>query len=215
MNEAELSARQTIVRLGKSLYERGYTVGTAGNISVRLADGFLITPTDACLGFLQAADLAKVDLGGHWLSGEKPSKTIALHKAVYEAAPHTNGIVHTHSTHLVALTLKGVWTTSDILPPITPYQLMKVGHTPLIKYRLPGHDDVAREVASYAGKARTHRAVMLERLGPVVWESSIEKACYALEELEETAKLYLANANVTPLDKTAIEALNAKFGCAW
>jgi 3-dehydro-4-phosphotetronate decarboxylase len=215
MDELELGARQAIVRLGQSLYMRGYAVGTAGNISARISDGFLITPTDACLGFLSTVDIAKVNVNGDWLSGEKPSKTIALHKSIYKAAPHANGIVHTHSTQLVSLTLKGVWSEQDILPPITPYQVMKVGHTPLIKYRLPGHDDVALEVASYASKAKTHRAVMLERLGPVVWESSVEKACFALEELEETAKLYLANADVTPLEPQAIEALNAKFGCAW
>jgi 3-dehydro-4-phosphotetronate decarboxylase len=204
-----------MVRLGASLYQRGYTVGSAGNLSVRLVDGFLITPTDACLGSLDAQVITKLDLNCHWVSGGKPSKTIALHRRIYEANASAQGIVHTHSTHLVALTLRGAWRKDDILPPITPYQVMKVGHVPLIDYDLPGTQAVADQVAEFAQTNQNLRAVMLERLGPVVWEQSLEKACYALEELEETAKLMMLCPDAKALSTENIEALNQKFHSHW
>jgi 3-dehydro-4-phosphotetronate decarboxylase len=215
MMELETQARQTMVRLGASLFQRGYTVGSAGNLSVRLLDGFLITPTDACLGNLEAKSISKLDSHYNWIAGEKPSKTIALHRRIYEANPATQGVVHTHSTHLVALSLRGVWNKNDILPPITPYQIMKVGHVPLIEYDLPGAQSVADQVAERAKLNQHLRAVMLERLGPVVWEQSLEKACYALEELEETAKLMMLCPNVQSLSLDHIAALNEKFNCRW
>ena len=131
----ESRIREEICTVGASLYNRGYTVGAAGNISARLDDGWLITPTDACLGRLDPAALSKVDAAGNWVSGAKPSKTLALHQGIYRANPEARGIVHTHSTHLVALTLAGVWRPDEVLPPITPYQVMKVGRIPLIAYR--------------------------------------------------------------------------------
>lgn len=161
----EARLREEICTVGASLYARGYTVGSAGNISARLDDGWLITPTDACLGRLDPAAIAKVGLDGDWVSGDKPSKTLALHRQVYDRNPGVGGVVHTHSTHLVALTLAGVWRPDDILPPITPYQVMKVGHIPLISYARPGAASVAEQVAQLANKVR---GVMLERLGPVV-----------------------------------------------
>ncbi len=194
----ENALRQEICDVGRLLYGRGYTVGSAGNISARLDDGWLITPTDACLGRMDPADIAKVNLAGEWVSGSKPSKTLALHREVYDRNPEVGGVVHTHSTHLVALTLAGVWREDDILPPLTPYQVMKVGHIPLIPYERPGSPKVAERVAELANSVR---GVMLERLGPVVWESSVAKACYALEELEETARLWLmSNPKPAPLD---------------
>ena len=130
MTEAAL--RDEICRVGASLFARGYVHAAAGNISVRLADGFLITPTDACLGLLDAQQLAKVSADGTQLSGARASKTLGLHRRIYESAPEAQCIIHSHSTHLVALTLAGVWRPGDILPPITPYYVMKVGHVPLI-----------------------------------------------------------------------------------
>jgi ribulose-5-phosphate 4-epimerase/fuculose-1-phosphate aldolase len=209
----EEQLREEICIVGKSLYERGYTVGSAGNISARLEDGWLITPTDACLGRLKPQEIAKVSKDGTWVSGNKPSKTLELHRQVYDRNPEVNGVVHTHSTSLVALTLAGGWNNDDILPPLTPYQVMKVGHVPLIAYQRPGSPDVAAQVAHLAN---TVRGVMLERLGPVVWESSVSKASFALEELEETAKLWMmSNPKPAPLGEEAIEDLRRVFSVKW
>ena len=209
----EEQLREEICIVGKSLYDRGYTVGSAGNISARLEDGWLITPTDACLGRLTPQEIAKVSKDGTWVSGSKPSKTLELHRQVYDRNPEVNGVVHTHSTSLVALTLAGVWNNDDILPPLTPYQVMKVGHIPLIAYQRPGSPDVAVQVAQLAN---TVRGVMLERLGPVVWESSVSKASFALEELEETAKLWMmSNPKSAPLGEEAIEDLRRVFSVKW
>lgn len=209
----ESAVREEICTVGRLLYGRGYTVGSAGNISARLDDGWLITPTDACLGRLEPAAIAKVNLAGEWVSGDKPSKTLALHRQVYDRNPGVGGVVHTHSTHLVALTLAGVWHVDDILPPITPYQVMKVGHIPLVPYARPGSPKVAERVAQLANSVR---GVMLERLGPVVWESSVAKACYALEELEETARLWLmTQPRPMPLDGAALDELRDTFGAKW
>ncbi len=209
----EQAQREEICDVGYSLYQRGYTVGSAGNISARLDDGWLITPTDVCLGRLSPAAIAKVNLKGEWVSGDKPSKTLALHRQVYDRNPTVGGVVHTHSTHLVALTLAGVWRADDILPPLTPYQVMKVGHIPLIGYQRPGSPKVAEQVALLANSVR---GVMLERLGPVVWESSVAKASYALEELEETARLWLmSNPRPAPMDQAALDELRETFGAHW
>lgn len=209
----EAALREEICDVGRSLYQRGYTVGSAGNISARIDDGWLITPTDACLGRLDPAAIAKVNLAGEWVSGDKPSKTLALHRQVYDRNPGVGGVVHTHSTHLVALTLAGVWHPDDILPPLTPYQVMKVGHIPLIGYQRPGSPKVAEQVAQLANSVR---GVMLERLGPVVWESSVSKASYALEELEETARLWLmSDPRPQPLDQLALDELREAFNVHW
>ncbi|OCR22463.1 aldolase [Pseudomonas syringae] len=209
----ENTLREEICDVGRLLYSRGYTVGSAGNISARLDDGWLITPTDACLGRLNPGSIAKVNLAGEWVSGDKPSKTLALHRQVYDRNPDVGGVVHTHSTHLVALTLAGVWHEHDILPPLTPYQVMKVGHIPLIPYARPGSPKVAERVARLANSVR---GVMLERLGPVVWESSVSKASFALEELEETARLWLmSNPKPALLDRAALDELHEVFGVQW
>ncbi|WP_251862849.1 aldolase [Achromobacter sp. Marseille-Q4962] len=206
----ESRIREEICAVGASLYNRGYTVGSAGNISARLDDGWLITPTDACLGRLDPAELAKVDAGGNPVSGGRPSKTLALHRGVYAADPSARGIVHTHSTHLVALTLAGVWREDEVLPPITPYQVMKVGRIPLVRYRRPGDPQAAAQVAALAGRVR---GALFERLGPIVWERSVSQAAHALEELEETARLWLMTSpRPEPLPPAAIEELRAVFG---
>ncbi|HEY1611323.1 MAG TPA: aldolase [Paraburkholderia sp.] len=210
---AESRAREEIARIGADLYARRYTVGSAGNISARLDDGWLITPTDACLGHLDPAAIAKVDCSGQWVSGDKPSKTLALHRNIYEVNPSVHGVVHTHSTHLVALTLAGVWRSDDVLPPITPYQVMKVGHVPLIAYRRPGDPQVAERIRALANDVR---AVMLERLGPVVWGASVSQAAWALEELEETAQLWLMTSpRPAPLTDAQLDELRGTFGVKW
>jgi ribulose-5-phosphate 4-epimerase/fuculose-1-phosphate aldolase len=143
----EAFLREEICRVGRSLFERAYVHATAGNISVRLNDGFLITPTDACLGHLDPARLARLDAAGVQIGGDRASKTLALHRRIYGAAAEAACVIHTHSTHLVALTLEGVWRADDILPPITPYYVMKVGHVPLIPYHRPGDPGVGDLVA--------------------------------------------------------------------
>ncbi|WP_353175324.1 aldolase [Delftia acidovorans] len=209
----ESRIREQICATGASLYQRGYTVGAAGNISARLHDGWLITPTDACLGRLDPAELSKVDASGQWVSGAKPSKTLVLHRGIYSNDGEARAVIHTHSTHLVALTLSGVWREDEVLPPITPYQVMKVGRIPLIRYRRPGDPQAAAEVAALAGQVR---GALFERLGPVVWERSVEQASHVLEELEETARLWLmTHPRPQPLDAAAIDELRTTFGARY
>ncbi len=216
--------RLEICRIGRSLFERGYVHATAGNISVRLDEaqggGFLITPTDACLGFLEPGQLAWVDASGEQRSGERASKTLALHRRIYDAAPEARCVLHTHSTHLVALTLQGVWSQDDIVPPLTPYYVMKVGHVPLIPYHRPGDTAVAERVAqaitAAAQRGTPLRAVMLDRLGPNVWGGSPAQAMSTLEELEETARLWLmCHPKPAPLDDAQIDELRRHFGARW
>lgn len=219
MQEQELALE--VCRVGRSLFERGYVHATAGNISVRLADGFLITPTDACLGFLEPGRLARVGLDGTHRSGDRPSKTLALHRCIYEADPAAHCVIHTHSTHLVALTLAGVWQQDDILPPITPYFVMKVGHVPLVPYHRPGDpavgEHVLRLIRDRAAAGRPPlRAVMVDRLGPNVWHDSPQAAMATLEELEETAKLWqLTHRTPKPLSDDALAELARHFGATW
>ena len=218
MDEAAL--RREICRVGASLFERGYAHATAGNVSARLDDGFLITPTDACLGFLEPERLAKIDAAGNHAGGDRPSKTLALHRRIYAADREARCVIHTHSTHLVALTLAGVWSPEDIVPPITPYYVMKVGHVPLIPYHRPGDpavaEHVAHAIAHHQGRGTPIRAVMLERLGPNVWHDSPANAMAVLEELEETAKLWLlADRDIEPLDEARIAELRRAFGARW
>ena len=211
--------REEICRVGASLYARGYVHASAGNISVRLPDGgFLITPTDACLGRLDPARLAAVDAQGTQTSGDRASKTVALHRRIYAADADAGCVIHTHSTHLVALTLAGVWSADDIVPPITPYFVMKVGHVPLIPYHRPGDPAVAELVAARVQAMREAgtpiRAVMLERLGPNVWHRSPTEASAVLEELEETARLWLLT-RPAPLTDAQIAELRQHFGAIW
>jgi 3-dehydro-4-phosphotetronate decarboxylase len=217
----ESSPREEICRVGKSLFDRGYVHATAGNISVKQGDGsFLITSTDACLGFLDPARLAHVGADGVQTSGDRASKTLALHRRIYDAAPDARCVIHTHSTHCVALTLQGVWSDDDIVPPITPYFVMKVGHVPLVPYHRPGDpmvgDAVAERIALFALRGTPIRAVMLDRLGPNVWHDSPATAMAVLEELEETARLWLmCTPKPTPLSAAQIEDLRRMFGAAW
>ncbi len=225
----ESQARDEICRVGRSLFERGYVHATAGNISVRLdasdGGGFLITPTDACLGFLDPARLARLDAQGQQLSGDRASKTIALHLMIYRAAdqfdPKTCCVIHTHSTHCVALSLQPtLGSQPELLPALTPYFVMKVGHVPLIPYHRPGDPAaarcVARAIESYGRAGQPIRAVMLARLGPNVWHDSPAAAMAALEELEETARLALLSPLAPlPLNEAHIEELRQTFGARW
>ena len=222
----ESQAREAICRVGRSLFERRLVHASAGNISVRLDDGFLITPTDACLGTLDPAGLSRVDGQGQHIGGQRPSKTLALHQRIYQAArasdPNTCCVIHTHSTHCVALSLRDAAHAgpfgAELLPPLTPYFVMKVGHVPLIPYHRPGDpavaDRVAHAIAQHAHAGHPIRAVMLERLGPNVWHDSPEQAMATLDELEETAHLWhLCPARA--LDDTQIDALRRQFGARW
>jgi ribulose-5-phosphate 4-epimerase/fuculose-1-phosphate aldolase len=216
----EAFLREEICRIGRSLFERGFVHATAGNISVRLDDGFLITPTDACLGDLQPDRLARIDTSGTQTGGDRASKTLVLHRRIYGADAQARCVIHTHSTHLVALTLQGVWSEHDILPPITPYFVMKVGHVPLIPYHRPGEAQVgelvAQRIAAMAARGTPIRAVMLDRLGPNVWHRSPAEASAVLEELEETAKLWLlCQPRPQPLAELQIDELRRQFGAAW
>ena len=213
------SLRESVCRVGRSLFERGLAHITAGNISVRLPDGagFLITPTDACLGFLQPDALAWVDAEGRRQGGEPASKTLALHRRIYAGDPAAHCVLHTHSTHLVALTLAGVWRPEEVLPPITPYFVMKVGRVPLVAYRRPGDpavvDEVAALMADAAQRGERLRGVLCERLGPVVWQHSPDAAMALLEELEETARLWLMNPQrPAPLSPAQVDELHHVFG---
>ena len=227
MTEAE--AREEICRVGRSLFERGYVHATAGNISVRLDEseggGFLITPTDACLGFLVPGRLARLNAQAQQLSGDVASKTIALHVRIYGATGQfdlkTRCIIHTHSTHCVALTLRHpVHQQPELLPALTPYFVMKVGHVPVIAYHRPGAPEAAQQVAEairrYGEAGTPIRAVMLERLGPNVWHDSPAAAMATLEELEETARLAnLSAITPGPLTESQIEELRQTFGASW
>jgi 3-dehydro-4-phosphotetronate decarboxylase len=221
MSMTETQAREEICRVGRSLFERGYVHATAGNISVRLDDGFLITPTDACLGFLDPARLAKLDSQGQQVSGDKGSKTITLHRQIYAAASEhdadTGCVIHTHSTHCVALSLNAQGL--ELLPPITPYFVMKVGHVPLVPYHRPGSPDAAQAVAAlirqYAAQGAPIRAVMLSRLGPNVWHDTPAAAMATLEELEETARLALLAPHTQPLSDSDMDDLRQSFGARW
>ena len=225
----ETQAREEICRVGQSLFARGYVHATAGNISVRLDDGFLITPTDACLGFLDPARLSKLNLQGEQVSGDRASKTIALHTRIYAAArqfdANTRCVIHTHSTHCVALTLRDdvTHTTAEpreLLPAMTPYFVMKVGHVPVIDYHRPGAvtaaDAVERAILRYGQQGTPIRAVMLSRLGPNVWHDSPASAMATLEELEETARLAtLTHAPISPLSQPQLQELRDAFGARW
>jgi ribulose-5-phosphate 4-epimerase/fuculose-1-phosphate aldolase len=220
---SEEQLRAELCRVARSLFARGYVHGTTGNVSARLADGFLISATDACLGELVPEALVKVDANGAPAAkAARPSKTLALHLRIYGAASQARSVIHTHSRHLVAasLAVPADEDRDDLLPPITPYFVMKVGHVPLLAYRRPGDpavgDRVAAAIAAAERRGAPIRAVMLSRLGPNVWHESPAAAMAVLEELEETARLWLAaEAKPAALSTAQIDELRRHFGAHW
>ncbi|MBX5132197.1 aldolase [Rhizobium lentis] len=194
MSDARL--REEICLYARSLFERGLTPGSSGNISLRLEDGgWLVTPTNASLGFLDPARLSRLDAQGRLLSGDKPTKEIPLHTALYETRGSARAIVHLHSTHAVALTMLPEIDPRAALPPMTPYYLMRAGQTALVPYYRPGDPAVADAIRGLAGR---YSSLLLANHGPVVAGDSLEAAVFATEELEETAKLYLLLRNLNP-----------------
>lgn len=188
--------REDICRFGRSLFERGLTPGSSGNISVRLdGGGWLVTPTNASLGFLDPARLARLDGDGKLISGDAPTKEVPLHSALYQTRDAARAVVHLHSTHAVALTMLPEIDPRAALPPMTPYYLMRCGQTALLPYYRPGDPAVADAIKGLAGR---YAAVLLANHGPVVSGDTLEAAVFAMEELEETAKLYLLLRGLNP-----------------
>jgi 3-dehydro-4-phosphotetronate decarboxylase len=208
---SETRLREQIARFGKLIFDRGYTHGSTGNISVRLEDGsWLLTPTNSSLGSLDPAAISRLDRDGRHLSGGKPSKEAFLHQGVYAMRPTAGAIVHLHSTHSVAVSILEEVNPADALPPLTAYYVMRVGKLPLIPYYPPGDQalaDAVREVA------KDHAAVLLANHGPVVAGPDLESAVYSTEELEETAKLYLLvrGSRYRPLGPAQVAELHERF----
>jgi 3-dehydro-4-phosphotetronate decarboxylase len=203
---SEATLRDEMCRLGASIFARGLTFGSAGNISVRLEDGWLMTPTNVSLGRLDPARLAKLDAKGKLLSGDPPTKETFLHRAMYEERPQAGAVVHLHSTYSVAVSALAEIDPANVLPPITAYYVMRVGRLPLVPYFPPGDLSLAAAVKRLAGK---HHAVLLANHGPVVAGSSLDAAANAIEELEETAKLFLIlrGSKTRPLTEEQVAAL--------
>ncbi len=209
---AEARAREAVCRFARSLFERGLTPGSSGNISLRLEDGgLLVTPTNASLGFLDPARLTHLDASGRLVSGDPPTKEMPLHAALYETRPGAGAIVHLHCTHAVAVTLLPEIDPLAALPPLTPYSVMRCGQVALLPYYRPGDPAVADAIRGLAGR---HAAVLLANHGPVVAGDTLEAAVFAMEELEETAKLYLLLRGLNPrmLTPTQVDDLVRTFG---
>jgi 3-dehydro-4-phosphotetronate decarboxylase len=209
---SETKIREEICRLGRSLFERGLTPGSSGNISVGLDDGgWLVTPTNASLGSLDPARLSRLDPDGRLLSGDAPTKEVPLHAALYQTRRTARAVVHLHSTHSVALSMLPEIDPRAALPPMTAYYLMKCGATALVPYYRPGDPAVADAIKGLAGK---YASVLLANHGPVVAGETLEAAVFAIEELEETAKLYLLLRGLNPryLTPEQVKDLSKTFG---
>ncbi|MDX1506737.1 MAG: 3-oxo-tetronate 4-phosphate decarboxylase [Woeseiaceae bacterium] len=184
----ESVARERIVLHGESLHLRGYVPGSSGNISTRIADGILVSPTDSCLGRLDPARIAKLDLNGKHVSGDPPSKEAFLHALFYSSRKTAEAVVHLHCTHAVAISCRSDLDVHRPIAPLTPYFVMKVGRLKVLPYFPPGEEALAHAVEAVATR---HHAILLANHGPVVAGTSIDSAVYAIEELEEAAKLQL------------------------
>ena len=207
---SENSERDLICRLAKSLFDRGLTIGNSGNISVRLADGWLMTPTGSSMGSLDPNEISKLDLNGNLISGKSPTKESFLHIAMYDERPDSGAVVHLHSTHSVAVSCLAGIDKKNVLPPITAYYVMKIGKLPLVPYFPPGDINLAKAVKEMASN---HHAVLLANHGPVVAGKTLEDAVYAIEELEETARLFLLLRNMKTqyLNETQVKALEELY----
>jgi ribulose-5-phosphate 4-epimerase/fuculose-1-phosphate aldolase len=209
MTESE--TRERITTFARSLFDRGLTPGSSGNISVRLDDGgVLMTPTDASLGSLDPARLSRFDADGNHVSGDKPTKESNLHQAFYETRRSAGAVVHLHSVHAVAVSMLPDLDPAGIIPPLTPYYIMRVGDLALLPYFRPGDPAMAGAIRGLAGR---NAAVLLANHGPVVAGATLAAAVYAMEELEETARLHLLLRGLNPrvLTRSQIEDLNAHF----
>ena len=184
----EIKTRDLIVKMAKSLFDRGLTFGSSGNISVRMEDGWLMTPTGCSMGNIEPENISKLDINGNLISGDPPTKESFLHLAMYEKRPQDSAVVHLHSTHSVAVSCLDDINPKNVLPPITAYYVMRIGTLPLIPYFPPGDIKLAKVVREMASE---HHAVLLANHGPVVSGKCLQDAVYATEELEETAKLFL------------------------
>lgn len=202
--------RDAIARWARSLFERGFTVGSSGNISVRLEDGFLVTPTNACFGFLEPARLTRLDAAGRHVGGDAPTKELPLHSALYETRGAAQAIVHLHSTFSTALSCLEDTDPEDAIPPITPYVVMRVGKVPVLPYTRPGSPEAAPLIRARQGR---DAALLLANHGPVVAGKSLDAAVYAIEELEETARLLLLTRGmkVRHLTTEQVAELDAAF----
>ncbi|TWU28695.1 3-oxo-tetronate 4-phosphate decarboxylase [Bythopirellula polymerisocia] len=196
MNEQAI--RKQFVFFGKSLHQRGYACGSSGNISVRIDQDFLVSPTNSCLGQLEPEAISKINADGELLDGAPPTKEARLHLAYYAARPQEQAIVHLHSTYAVAISCLANLDSENVIPPLTAYFVMRIGKLPLVPFFPPGDAGLAEAVGVVAGKSH---AILLANHGPVVGGRDLESAVYAAEELEETAKLYLLlrGATVSPL----------------
>ncbi len=204
-------ARDEICRVGASLFNRGLTAGSSGNISVRLADGgWLMTPTNASLGNLDPNRLSHFDASGQLLSGDKPTKEAFLHFSMYGERSDAAAVVHLHSSHATAVSILADVDPEDVLPALTAYYIMRIGRLPLVPYFAPGDPDLAHAVKALAGQ---HHAVLLANHGPVVAGTSLANAQYATEELEETAKLFLMLQNhvLRTLTPQQVDELRSRF----
>ena len=208
MNENRL--REDIAALGRSLYARGLTHGSTGNISVRCDDGWLLTPTGSSLGNLDPARISRLDWNGRLLAGDPPSKEQALHLAMYEQRPHGGAVVHLHATHSVAVSVLADTDAGDALPPLTAYYVMRIGTLPMVPYFPPGDPALAAAVRVLAAR---HHAVLLANHGPVVAGSTLAAAADAIEELEATARLHLLlrGERTRPLDTTQVAELRQRY----
>lgn len=202
--------RDAICRAGQLLVERGLVHGTTGNISARTANGILLTPTGSALDRLDPERLSLLSPAGEHIGGDPPTKEFRLHRAVYDVRPNTNAVVHTHSTHSVAASMLAGVDTSDMLPPLTPYYVMRVGKCAVSPYRIPGDAQLAADITGLAGE---YHVVVLAHHGPVVAGPSLDEAIATLEELEESARLFLMLRNEPhiTLDAAAVAALRQRY----
>lgn len=207
---AEAQLREEMARLSRSLFERGFTVGSSGNISAALDDGLLMTPTNSCLGILDPERISRLDRAGRHIGGDKPSKEVFLHRAFYETRPGTGAVVHLHSTYATAISCLADTDPEDCIPPLTPYVVMRVGKVKLLPYVRPGDPAMGEMIRALGG---SHACVLLANHGPVVAGKDLASAVYAAEELEETAKLVLALRGhpTRMLTQAQIDELGAHF----
>jgi ribulose-5-phosphate 4-epimerase/fuculose-1-phosphate aldolase len=212
----EARLRDTICAMARSIFDRGLTGGTSGNISARLSDGrLLVTPTGSSLGTLDPGRLSLLDMQGRLISGDAPTKEMPLHSAFYETRGAKSGaIVHLHSTHSVALSMLPETDPDNVLPPLTPYSVMRLGKVKLLPYFRPGDAAIGEAIRGLAGK---RSAVLLANHGPVVAAKDLEAALYAMEELEETARLALLTRGRSPnmLTPAQVRDIVDHFNIEW